>query len=291
MYRILTLALLAFSSTAFGQAQTALALVPNTSSGGDVPSISPAPAVKLPGLPPMPTGKATEIGGAIRTVDQVRDQITLNVFGGKDMKVLFDVRTQIYRNGQLASVQDLKPGERISIETVLDGTSVFARSIHMLTEWPGGECQGQVEYFNRGTGELTLRDSLAPAPLKLHVTSSTAIVGMGQQTASNADLSAGALVSVKFQSDGTGQGTVREIRVLAAPGSNFLFNGTVSFLDMHSGLLVVVDPRDQKQYEISFDSRLPGSSSLREGADVTVNAGFDGTRYSAKTIAVHSADR
>jgi hypothetical protein len=291
MHRFLTLALLAFSSTAFGQAQTALDLVPDNPSSGDTPSISPAPTVKLPGLPPMPNGKATEIGGAIRTVDQVRDQITLSVFGGKDLKILFDVRTQIYRDGQLASVQDLKPGERISIETVLDGTAVFARSIHMLTQWPGGESQGQVEYFNRGTGELMLRDSLAPEALKLHITPATTIVGVGQQTASAADLGAGALVSVKFQSDGTGRGAIREIQVLAAPGADFLFNGTVSFLDMHSGLLVLVDPRDQKHYEISFNSSLPGSGNLREGVDVTVNAGFDGTRYSAKTLDVHSANQ
>jgi hypothetical protein len=281
------LALLAFSSTAFGQTQTALALDSNSPVGGDVPSSNPAPIIKLPALPPVPNGRATEIGGAVRVVDQVRDQITLAVFGGKDMKLFFDVRTQVYRDGQPATLRDLKPGERISVETVLDGTAVFARSIHMLSEAPGGECQGQVEYFNRGTGELTVRDSLAPEPLKLHVSSATTIEGVGQQTASLAELGSGALVSVKFQSDGTGQGTAREIRVLAAPGTAFLFNGTVSFLDMHSGLLVLADPRDQKHYEISFDSRLPGSNNLREGVDVTVNAGFDGTRYSAKTIAIH----
>lgn len=33
-------------------------------------------------LPPAPKGKSTVIGGAIRGVDRVRDQFTLDVFGG-----------------------------------------------------------------------------------------------------------------------------------------------------------------------------------------------------------------
>jgi hypothetical protein len=288
MLRCLVLALLVLGSTAFCRSQTALALASNTPGDGDPPAGTSAPAIHLPALPPLPSGRASEIGGAILTMDPIRDELTLNVFGGKAIKVLFDARTEVYRDGQPASTRDLRPGERISVETVLDGTAVFARSIHVLTQWPGGQCQGLVEHFNRDTGDLTVRDTLTPEPLKLHVSASTLIVGQGQQTASAAALAAGALVSVKFQSDGTGPGAAREIRLLAVPGTVFVFTGTVSFLDMHSGLLVLVDPRDQKHYAIYFDPGLPDSSSLREGKDVTVNAGFDGTRYSAKMISVHS---
>src|SRR5580658_8877449 len=118
------------SSVAFAQ----------SSSGGSKsaqdPSARPAPAMEialgsLPDLPPMPRGKSTVIGGAIREVDRVRDQFTLNVFGGRALKVLFDERTKVYRDGIKSSIRDLHAGDHVSVETVLDGTTVFARSIHM----------------------------------------------------------------------------------------------------------------------------------------------------------------
>src|SRR5690348_15128886 len=49
----------------------------------------------LPNPPAMPKGKATLIGGTISNMDRVRDQITVRPFGGSDMKILFDGRTQI----------------------------------------------------------------------------------------------------------------------------------------------------------------------------------------------------
>src|SRR6266849_5987302 len=91
-----------------------------------------SPAVFLPALPAMPRGNSTVIGGSIRQVDGVRDQLTLNIFGGHAMKVLFDERTQVYRDGQKTSLRDLRAGDHVSVETMLDGTTVFARSIHML---------------------------------------------------------------------------------------------------------------------------------------------------------------
>jgi hypothetical protein len=58
---------------------------------------------------------------------------------------------------------------------------------------------------------------------------------------------------------------------------------------LHLGQLVLVDPRDEKRYEVFFDSaRFPVSRELHEGADVTVTADFDGARYVASAIAIHS---
>ena len=45
-------------------------------------------------------------------------------------------------------LRDLRPGDHVSVETVLDGTTVFARSIHMLSGSPEGECQGQVMSYD-----------------------------------------------------------------------------------------------------------------------------------------------
>jgi hypothetical protein len=246
------------------------------------------PAVFLPDLPTMPRGKSTVIGGSIRQVDGVRDQLTLNIFGGRAMKILFDERTQVYRDGQKAPLRDLHAGDHVSVETMLDGTTVFARSIHMLSHLPEGECQGQVVSYDHGNGELMVRDSLSPEPVKLHVTSATTILRQGQESSSG-DLSAGTLISIHFQADSTGQNVASKIAVLATPGSAFVFAGNVVFLDLHSGLLALVDPRDDRRYEISFDpARLRLSRDVHEGSAVTVTANFDGARYAASAVTVNA---
>lgn len=251
------------------------------------PSGLAAPVNLAPDLPPVPRGKATVIGGSIRTVDHLRDELTLNVYGGHPMKIYFDQRTHIFRDGQPASLGDLRPGERISVETLLDGDTIFARSIHSLTQSIDGQCHGQVLSFDAVKRELLIRDGLAPQPIKVQVPAGATIVGEGQQTASRTALSRGALVAVTFRSDGNGRAIANKIDVLATPGSAFVFNGVVSYLDVHRGVLVLADPRDQSHYEISFDPRSPIHSSLREGQGVTVTAGFNGEHYAAQQIVIH----
>jgi hypothetical protein len=57
---------------------------------------------------------------------------------------------------------------------------------------------------------------------------------------------------------------------------------------MHTGIMVLVDPRDGKSYQIRFDSAsLPMSESLRTQANVTVTAIYDGTRYEANAITMN----
>ena len=277
------LALFALSSLAQAQLSSPAALSP----GKKITQPGETTASGLPDLPPMPKGDATVIGGAIRRLDRVRDQLTLYVFGSRDMKILFDERTQVYRDGKRIALGDLRTGDRVSVETMLDGTAVFARSVRMLTQsWLEGECYGQVQEYNRTTGELTLRDSLSPEVIVLRVSGETTVVGPGQKPASAGDLGAGALISAKFQAD-RGAAKAREITILAVPGTSFVFNGSVSFLDLHAGVLVLVDPRDKKQYEVSFDPVRQRISNLRPGAEVTVTAGFDGRRYSATAISVN----
>jgi hypothetical protein len=183
---------------------------------------------------------------------------------------------------------------------VLDETTVFARSIHMLSTLPEGEFQGQVLNYNPAEHELTLRDALSREPLKLRVPAGTAIVRSGQAssvaansgsaTLSSIDLVQGTLISVIFQSDNKGRGVASQISILATPGAAFVFVGSIASLDVHSGLLALIDPHDNKRYEIFFDSdRFAISRTLREGEDVTVTTQFDGVRYVAKTITINSA--
>jgi hypothetical protein len=284
-----------FSSVAFAQSSPS-----GGSKSAQVPSAQPAPGIEialgsLPDLPPMPRGKSTVIGGAIRDVDRVRDQFTLNVFGGRALKVLFDERTQVYRDGLRTALRDLGAGEHVSVETVLDGTTVFARSVHMLSQSPEGDCQGQVLNYDPGRSELTVRDVLSRAPIKLRVPAGTAVRQGENSSSSSAVLGSsalvpGTLISAKFQSDNTGHGVASQIVILAAPGSAFVFVGHVAFLDLHSGLLVLVDPRDDKRYQILFNSAdFPMRGDLHEGADVTVTADFNGAGYVARAITVNQA--
>jgi hypothetical protein len=285
MVRFLIVAL--FSSAAFAQLQSPADVKSAQIPGDELVSKLGGPTAFLPDLPAMPRGKSTVIGGSIRQVDGVRDQLTLNIFGGHAMKVLFDERTQVYRDGQKTSLRDLREGDHVSVETMLDGTTVFARSIHMLSNLPEGECQGQVVSYDRGKGEMMVRDLLSPAPIKLHVSSATTIVGQGQAV-STGNLIAGTLISIHFQADSTGQNVASKIAVLATPGSAFVFSGNVIFLDLHRGLMALVDPRDDKHYEISFDpNRFSISHDVHEGTAVTVTANFDGTRYAASNVTVN----
>lgn len=279
----LFLTLVALSSMALAQVPSRAALKSGKDNTQAIPGSS---ASSLPDIPPPPKGNATVIGGAIRSLDRVRDQITLYVFGGRDMRILFDERTQVYRDGQRASLRDLRNGDRVSVETMLDGTAVFARSIRMLTQSLEGECSGQVVGYNRGTGELTVRDSLSPEAITLHVSSETTVMRDGQKPASSSDLGPGALISARFRPDRGREGLARQITILAVAGTSFGLTGSVSFLDLHSGLMVLVDPRDKKQYEVFFDPARQPTGDLRPGAQVTVTAKFDGRRYSATAISV-----
>lgn len=239
----------------------------------------------LPALPALPRGRATVMGGEIRKVDPVDDQFTLEVPGGHPIKLLFDARTELYRDGVRIAAGELHSGDRASVETVLDGTNVFAISIHMLSRPPEGECQGQVLNYDAGSGELTVSSALSHEPIKLLVPPGTPIVREGQ--AVSPELVAGTLLSVKFESDNQGRGVASQIAILATPGAAFVFSGNISSLDLHAGLLVLIDPRDDKSYDLSFDpAHFPVSQDLHLGEHVRVTASFNGARYVASAIAV-----
>ncbi len=246
----------------------------------------------LPALPLVPPGKATVMGGEIHNVDPVRDQFTLEVPGGRPIKLLFDARTQLYRDGVKIAPGNLHSGDRASVETVLDGTNVFALSIHMLSHPPEGECQGQVMSYDPRSRELMVSSALSHEPIKLLVPPGTPTIRQGQATSSStppssADFVAGTLLSVKFESDNQGRGVASQIAILAIPGSSFVFSGNIASLDLHTGLLVLDDPSGDKSYQLSFDpARIPLSQNLHLGEHVTVTASFNGARYVAGAIAV-----
>ncbi len=163
----------------------------------DNPDIVVDPASLLPDLPTLPPKKASLIGGTIQKVDRVRDQFTVQVFGGGKMKILFDPRTHILQGDVKAFGSDLHVGDRVYVDTILDGSTVFARNIRLASAGSGGNSQGVVKSYRADKGELVLRDLLSPDPVKLHVTSGTQVV-QGDHAASAVQLVPGTLVNVTF---------------------------------------------------------------------------------------------
>lgn len=263
------------------------------SAGSGQAAMSQSAMLDSTSLPPVPKGKSTIMGGEIQDVDSVRDRLTLRVFGQKPVKILFDERTQVYLDGKTIRLRELHSHDHASIQTVLDGSDIFALSIHILSRPAEGEYQGQVLKYDPESSELSVSSALSHQPLKLLVPRITRVVREGQAVSSSrpsaaSDLVKGTLISVKFESDMNGRGVASQITILASPGSAFEFSGSISSIDLHSGLLVLVDPLDEKSYEIFVDfTRFPTGKNLHDGDFVRVTATFDGARYSASAIHVN----
>lgn len=248
------------------------------------------PASLLPDLPSLPRAKASLIGGTIQKLDRVRDEITVQVFGGGKMKIFFDTRTHIYEGSGQGSTSDLHQGDRVYVDTILDGSTVFAKTIRLKTTASAGESLGIVASYRGDKGELQLRDSLSPQPLKIRITSETKIIH-GEHSASASELVAGTLVAVKFGSQQDGRDVAREVSVLAVPGASFTFAGRVTGLDLRLGLLTLTSATDNKTYEIYFDPSVIGDDTLSRANDVTVLTHFDGNHYVARSVTVNSQNQ
>ncbi len=277
-----------------------MALALPTGSAQSIQLTNPRPDVKsdnpsddLPTLPPAPLGKSTIFGGAIRNLDPVRDQFALQIYGQRAMKILFDARTQVYRDGVRIPLRDLRAENHASVQTTLDGTNVFALSIHILSQSPEGDCYGRVLRYDPEAGELTVRSAQSAKPVRLSVPANTSVEREGESAFTSGssglrDLVAGALVSVTFEPESGGRDVASSIAVLAVPGSSSILRGSIAFLDVPSGSLHLVDSQDGKSYQIHFDSaRILGSRDLHLGEIVTVNAHYDGTQYQAADIAAN----
>lgn len=245
--------------------------------------------VRTPALdiPPLPTGTTSLLGGTIHTVDLVRDRLVIQAFGGSSVAVLFDERTRVFRDGKAASLAELKTGERAYVDTTLDGTDVFARNIRIAPAGPTGQSKGQIVDFRPGTGELRVRDTLAPEPVEMRL-AADAVLLHGDHHAQPAELRPGTLVNLAFTPGGDDVPIVRQVSILASPGATFAVSGRIEHLDLHRGLLVV-KVEGNTTYEVYVDPKDRSlTRDLRQGADVTIRATFDGTRYQGRDIAVNS---
>jgi len=259
---------------------------PSITEEADDNSVAVDPATLLPELPPVPKANATMIGGTVDRVDRVRDRITVRVFGGGKENILFDPRTHIYRGGQPVTQADLHEGERIYLDTILDGSDVFARTIRLTGPRATGTSQGTVLKFRSDRGQLTVRDALSPEPVEVRVNSSTRLT-QGDRTLPITALVPGSLVSIRFSSGQGPHNTATEISILAQPGTEYTFSGQVVHIDLRNGLVVVNSSVDHKMYELYLASPASPDENLHPGATVTAITRFDGEHYVVRSMSVN----
>ena len=245
-------------------------------------AITVDPASLLPDLPPVPQKNATLIGGTLARLDRVRDEMTVHLFGGGQMRALFDPRTRVFRGRKEASIADLRQGERVYLDTILDGTTIFARTIRLSSVPSAGESQGIVLKYKNG--ELTFRDSLDPSPVRIRFDSSTKFF-QDHQSVPSSRLVPGSLIAVTFDAEGNGHDLAREITILALPGTRYTFVGQILHIDLRTGLLVLKSSVDQKTYEIYLDAVSP-DDNLQPGTNVTLMENFENSRYVARMITI-----
>jgi len=239
---------------------------------------------KLLDLPPLKHNQASLIGGFLERIDRVQSRFVLRPFGRGKLTIAFDPRTQFVRGAEVVRVQDMHPGDRVYVETVLDGTAVFAKTVHLPKDAALGTAVGQViaYAYDAAQGSLSIRDQLSSQPVKFRINSKTIITGAG--------VGPGALVQISFlPGKDKDAALVSEIQVLAAPGSVFTFSGRITFLDLPAHQLVVANASDDNRYEIRFNPAAIEADTrarLQEGTSVTIAARFTGQGYVAESVTV-----
>jgi hypothetical protein len=235
-------------------------------------------------LPPLPKTQVSLIGGIVTRLDPVRDRMTLRVFGGRDVTISFDVRTCVTQGETLASMSDVRPGMRVYADTILNDRRVFAKAVRVSTIAPLGETQGQVTGYEADKRILRVRDAISSRGFDLQITRNTDIRSNGQAVPLG-ELRSGALVKVVFKSGLEGVNLAEKIDVLAQPGGTFTFSGRILSIDLRNGYMTLVEPDSQNTFEVSLDSiPMAARNQLRESADVTVRARFDGSKYQAESV-------
>jgi len=261
-------------------AQVAVPAVPDASQW--------APAAVADGLtaPGKHGAKVGLVRGVVKRLDPIHDELWIHVFGGGNVRLAFDPRTQflVSPENSRSPLTGIQVGSVVSADTVVESGKLFALSVRTGSS-QGAELNGQVVRYDLAKSELTLRDPVSPENISLRVTPST-LIGNGGQAVTPQALSPGTLVRVSFSPT---QNAASKVEILAEPGSSFTFQGRIVSLDLRSRLLTVFTDSDQSIRDLAIGSLDADSLRLlREGADVSVQAEFDGDRYNVRAISLVS---
>jgi cold shock CspA family protein len=234
--------------------------------------------------PPLPHASVSLIGGTVTSIDPVMNLLTVRAFGDKGKtRIAFDTRTQVLADGHPVGESALQKGQRVYVDTMLNGTTVFAKTIQIDAHGGAGSGRGQIVAYDAAAGELTVRDELSDQAMRFHLSPTTVVRSEGQ-TRTTADLVAGSLVSLTFGAQ-EGRDVVREVSLLAKPGSTFTFFGPITYVDLSRKLLALNNHNDDKNYEIHLTA-IPRSMlrDLHEGTVVEISAEFNGSQYVARDV-------
>jgi hypothetical protein len=232
-------------------------------------------------LPRLPQNRVTLVGGTVKSLDEVMNRMVVQPFGSKQkIKIAFDTRTRFFRDGKPITLRDVQQAQRVYVDTMLNGEKVFAKTIWIQTSAENGVGRGQITAIDLQRNSLTVRDELSEQPIRLQITPAT-VVRKADQPATLSDLAEGALVALNFSP----QRELREITLLASPGSSFTFAGRVTYLDISRKLIAIDNSSDGKNYDISVEAVAESIlRRLREGANISVSAIFDGNGYAARKV-------
>jgi hypothetical protein len=233
----------------------------------------------------MPPNKSTLVGGIAKKVDGIRNRVVIAPFGSsKTINVQFDERTHIYRDAHETTILGIKKGDRVYADTMLVGPKVFARNLRVVTTMGPAEASGQVVAYDQRSQTVRIVDKLTNTPVEFKLGKDTELRSKSGEATAN-DIRPGSLVSVVF-APGQKGGEARQISVLAVPGSNYIFAGRITNLDLRSGIIDVDNQSDGKNYELHFPPTMENRGELRVGAQVAANANFDGRAYRTQQITV-----
>jgi hypothetical protein len=231
-----------------------------------------------------PGGKVSLVRGVLKRLDPIHDQLLIHAFGGGDVRIAFDPRTQLVTENARTHLISIPAGSVVSVDTVIDGGKLFALSVRTGPS-NAVELNGQVVRYDAAKSQLTVRDPMSPENVSLRITPSTIVVNRGQRALPQA-LSPGMLVRVQLSPT---RNAAKNVEILAESGSSFTFEGRIVAVDLRSRVLAVSNNSDQSVHELAIGSLDDVSLGLlREGADVSIQAEFDGDRYNARTVTLIS---
>jgi hypothetical protein len=259
--------------------------VTKTLGGGGL--VDPNDVADLLAPKPLQPSKLSLIGGTVKSIDQIRDNMTVRVYDAGTMKVKFDQRTHFYRDGKETTQLTVKKGDRVYLDTQLFEGKVFAKNVHVESGSRSADASGQIVSFNPNSGDMVVQDQLAGSTVRFRVDPQTTIKQGDAKTTASA-LRPGSLIAVKFSPRSRNAGAAEEVSIIAAPGTSFTYFGRVTHLDLHAGLLAIENQADGKVYDIHFDSSTRIPENLTVGSQVTAVAMFRGHDYVAQSVEVNS---
>jgi len=266
----------------------AAAPAPAVAPTADVPADDKSPQQAVAdddiGSPGKPGAKIGLVRGVVKRMDPIHDQLVIHAFGGRDIRIAFDPRTKLLPEKKGAQLSALPLGTVVAVDTVIDNGKLFARSVR-TSPANAAELNGQVVRYDATRLRLYLRDPLSPEGTSVPVTSATTIVNQGRP-ASPQDLAPGMLVRVWFS---PAYNAASKVEIFAQRGNSFTFAGRVISVDLRSHVVSLSNDTDQSVRELAIDSLNDSTLHLlKEGANVSIQAEFDGERYNVRSVALLS---